>query len=157
MVASLPSCGKLLAHRDPFAGSLRYHLGLSTPNDDDCFILVDGQKHSWRDGQGVLFDETYIHEAHNNTKENRIILFCDVTRPMKFKIIDKFNAFMSNTVISASATKNDDGDDVGMINKAFEKLYVLRTLSRRFKRWNKPLYKATKYGLFFGLIYVLFF
>jgi len=157
MFASLPSGGKLMPHRDPFAGSLRYHLGLSTPNHDDCYILVDGHKHSWRDGEGVLFDETYIHEAHNNTEENRIILFCDVTRPMKFKIIDHFNTFMSNTLISASATKNDDGDDVGMINKAFEKLYVFRTLSRRFKRWNKPLYKATKYGLFFGLIYVIFF
>ena len=71
MFASLPSGGKLVAHRDPFAGSLRYHLGLATPNDDDCFILVDGQKHSWRDGEGVLFDETYIHEAHNKTDENR--------------------------------------------------------------------------------------
>jgi len=157
MFASLPSGGKLMPHRDPYAGSLRYHLGLSTPNHDDCFILVDGQKHSWRDGEGVLFDETYIHEAHNRTEENRIILFCDVTRPMKLKIVDHFNTLMSKTLISASATKNDDGDDVGMINKIFEKVYVVRTLSRKFKRWNKPLYKATKYGLFFGLIYLVFF
>ena len=87
MFASLPSGGVLNPHRDPFAGSLRYHLGIATPNDDDCYILVDGQKLSWRDGEGVLFDETYIHEAHNKTDQNRIILFCDVTRPMKFKII----------------------------------------------------------------------
>lgn len=157
MFASLPSGGKLVPHRDPFAGSLRYHLGLVTPNDDDCFILVDGQKHSWRDGEGVLFDETYIHEAHNETEENRIILFCDVTRPMKIKLIDHFNTFMSNTLVSASATKNEEGDSVGMINKIFEKVYVLRTLSRRFKRWNRTLYKTTKYGLFIGLVYVIFF
>jgi len=157
MFASLPSGGKLMPHRDPFAGSLRYHLGLSTPNDDDCFILVDGQKHSWRDGEGVLFDETYIHEAHNRTEQNRIILFCDVTRPMKLSIIDSFNTFMSNTLISASATKNDDGDSVGMINKIFEKVYVLRTVSRRFKKWNRTVYKITKYVLFFGLIYLVFF
>lgn len=157
MFASLPSGGKLVPHRDPFAGSLRYHLGLVTPNDDDCFILVDGQKHSWRDGKGVLFDETYIHEAHNKTEDNRIILFCDVTRPMKIKLIDHFNTFMSNTLVSASATKNEEGDDVGLINKIFEKVYVLRTLSRRFKRWNRTLYKTTKYGLFIGLVYVIFF
>lgn len=157
MFASLPSGGKLIPHRDPFAGSLRYHLGLSTPNDDECFILVDGQKHSWRDGEGVLFDETYIHEAHNRTDQNRIILFCDVTRPMKLNIIDRFNTFMSNTLISASATKNDDSDDVGMINKIFEKVYVLRTVSRRFKKWNKTIYKTTKYALFFGFIYWVFF
>ncbi|MDQ8035257.1 MAG: aspartyl/asparaginyl beta-hydroxylase domain-containing protein, partial [Bordetella sp.] len=34
MFAELPPGGKLNAHRDPFAGSLRYHLGLVTPNDD---------------------------------------------------------------------------------------------------------------------------
>ena len=157
MFASLPSGGKLVAHRDPFAGSLRYHLGLATPNDDDCFILVDGQKHSWRDGEGVLFDETYIHEAHNKTDENRIILFCDVTRPMKLGVINRFNNFMSNKLVSASATKNEDGDRVGALNKFFEKVYGLRTISRKFKKWNRTAYKITKYTLFFLLIYWIFF
>ena len=156
MFASLPSGGKLVAHRDPFAGSLRYHLGLATPNDDDCFILVDGQKHSWRDGEGVLFDETYIHEAHNKTDENRIILFCDVTRPMKLGVINRFNSFMSNKLVSASATKNEDGDRVGALNKFFEKVYGLRTISRKFKKWNRTAYKITKYTLFFLLIYWIF-
>ncbi len=27
------------------------------------FIEVDGERYSWRDGEGVLFDETYIHYA----------------------------------------------------------------------------------------------
>ena len=157
MFASLPSGGVLNPHRDPFAGSLRYHLGIATPNDDDCYILVDGQKLSWRDGEGVLFDETYIHEAHNKTDQNRIILFCDVTRPMKFKIIDHINNYISNTVIAASATKNDDTDDVGMINKIFEKLYVIRTISRKFKKWNKHVYKVTKYSIFLLLMYWIFF
>ncbi|MGT2494830.1 aspartyl/asparaginyl beta-hydroxylase domain-containing protein [Cupriavidus basilensis] len=35
-----------------FAGSLRYHLGLATPNDDRCFIEVDGERHSWRARRG---------------------------------------------------------------------------------------------------------
>ena len=38
MFAMLPPGGKLGAHRDPFAGSLRYHLGLVTPNSDKCRI-----------------------------------------------------------------------------------------------------------------------
>jgi hypothetical protein len=42
MFAMLPPGGKLGAHRDPFAGSLRYHLGLVTPNSNKCRILVDG-------------------------------------------------------------------------------------------------------------------
>lgn len=157
MFASLPSGGVLLPHRDPFAGSLRYHLGLVTPNDDNCFILVDGEKHSWRDGEDVLFDETFIHEAHNNTEQNRIILFCDVNRPMKSKIIERFNAFVGATLIKASATQNEDTEQVGLINRIFEKLYVVRTYSRKFKKWNKPMYVTVKYTLFLLLVYGLFF
>ena len=105
----------------------------------------------------MLFDETYIHEAHNNTDQNRIILFCDVNRPMKIKLISKLNAFMSATLVKASATKNDDSDPVGLINRIFEKVYSIRIVSRRFKRWNKPLYKGLKYTLFLGLVYLIFF
>lgn len=81
MFAELPAGGKLNPHRDPFAGSLRYHLGLATPNDAGCSIVVDGQAYTWHDGESVMFDETYVHNAYNQTRENRIILFCDVERP----------------------------------------------------------------------------
>ncbi len=84
MFAFLPPGGRLVKHRDPYAGSLRYHLGLSTPNSEDCYIAVDGERYFWRDGEDVMFDETYIHFARNDTDENRIILFCDVERPMRF-------------------------------------------------------------------------
>ncbi len=82
---------RLVRHRDPYAGSLRYHLGLITPNDDRCFIDVDGERYSWRDGQSVVFDETYIHCAENKTDQNRIIFFADVERPMKVKWMERFN------------------------------------------------------------------
>ena len=157
MFASLPSGGVLKPHRDPFAGALRYHLGLVTPNDDDCYILVDGQKHVWNDGKDVLFDETFIHEAHNKTDQNRIILFCDINRPMKNKLIERFNAFVGRTLIKAAATQNEASEEVGLVNRLFEKVYVFRTVSRRFKKWNKTAYTTTKYGLFTLLVYLLFF
>ncbi len=68
MFAELPVGGVLNPHRDPYAGSLRYHLGLITPNDDRCYIDVDGERYSWRDGQGVVFDETFIHTARNDAE-----------------------------------------------------------------------------------------
>ena len=52
MFAALPPGGRLVTHRDPFAGSVRYHLGLVTPNSDDCYISVDGERYAWRDGGG---------------------------------------------------------------------------------------------------------
>ncbi len=157
MFASLPPGATLKPHRDPYAGSLRYHLGLVTPNDDDCYIDVDGQNHSWRDGKDVLFDETFIHEAHNKTDKPRIIFFADVHRPMRYKIIDRINHWISDHIIKASSSRNDETDKVGVLNRMFEKVYGIRTVSRRIKKWNRKFYYGLKYSLFFGLIYLIFF
>lgn len=156
MFASLPPGGELKQHRDPYAGSLRYHLGLVTPNSDDCFILVDGKNHSWRDGKDVLFDETFIHEAYNNTDQQRIILFADVHREMRFSWVDKLNHWVSDNIIQISSSQNDETEKVGALNKSFAHLYKIRTVSRKIKHWNKPFYKALKYSLFIGLLYLLF-
>jgi beta-hydroxylase len=51
MFALLPAGSQLTRHADPIAVSLRYHLGLATPNSDACFINVDGCNQSWRDGE----------------------------------------------------------------------------------------------------------
>jgi len=62
MFASLAPGGRLVTHRDPYAGSLRYHLGLVTPNDPRCYMEVDGERRHWRDGEAMMFDEIYIHK-----------------------------------------------------------------------------------------------
>ena len=41
MFALIGPQSKVGEHRDPFAGSLRYHLGLITPNRDECRIFID--------------------------------------------------------------------------------------------------------------------
>ncbi|SUI84870.1 Aspartyl/Asparaginyl beta-hydroxylase [Serratia quinivorans] len=94
MFAELPDGSRLPRHRDPYAGSLRYHLGLITPNDDRCFIEVDGERYSWRDGEGVMFDETYLHFAENQSGQNRLILFCDIERPMRFRWAQGINHWL---------------------------------------------------------------
>ena len=68
MFAVLPPGGRLVRHRDPYAGSLRYHLGLVTPNAETCRIFVDGDPYFWKDGEDVLFDETFIHYAENESE-----------------------------------------------------------------------------------------
>ena len=71
-------------HKGIFKGCLRYHLGLVTPNSDACCIEVAGEKYSWRDGEGVLFDDTFVHHVRNDTSSVRIVLFCDILRPLNF-------------------------------------------------------------------------
>lgn len=147
MFAELPSGGKLNPHRDPFAGSLRYHLGLSTPNDDQCYIDVDGVRHVWHDGEAILFDETYVHEAHNITDTNRIILFCDVERPLKWPWAERFNRWFGRVLMSAASSPNDNSDQTGFINKLAHWHWVVDQKRQAFKTANLTVYKATKVGL----------
>ena len=157
MFAMLPPGARLVKHRDPYAGSLRYHLGLVTPNSDSCFIDVDGQRYSWRDGEAVMFDETFIHFAENSSQQNRIILFLDVRRPVSFFLVDWINRLFARIVLGASATKNIDGDKIGFLNKIFSSIYKVRTLGKKIKAYNRRLYYFLQYGLYAGLIYLIFF
>jgi beta-hydroxylase len=147
MFAELPPGGKLNPHRDPFAGSLRYHLGLATPNDDRCFIEVDGERHSWRDGQGVVFDETYLHWAENKSDSNRLILFCDIERPMRFGWAGKINRWLGRKVMTAASSPNEASDQTGMINRLFRIVWLGGQYRRRFKAWSRPAYYVVKFGL----------
>jgi beta-hydroxylase len=147
MFTMLPPGARLGSHRDPFAGSLRYHLGLATPNSDDCHIFVDGIKCVWRDGESLVFDETFIHRAENRTDQNRLILFCDVERPMKFAFMARLNRWVSEHIIKISSSPNVEGEKVGALNKAFSYLYEVHLLGRRLKNWNRNVYYAVKYVL----------
>jgi beta-hydroxylase len=83
MFSVLEPGSKILPHHGPAKMCLRYHLGLSTPNDDKCRITLNGETYSWRDGEDVMFDDTLIHEVHNDTDTRRIVLFLDVERPQE--------------------------------------------------------------------------
>lgn len=84
-------------HCGPWAGVLRAHLGLIIPDTDNCFIRVADQTYHWKNGEVVYFDDTYKHEAFNNTDKLRVVLFMDILRPMKFpyNLINKFLLFIA--------------------------------------------------------------
>jgi beta-hydroxylase len=155
MFAVLPPGGDLGKHRDPFAGSLRYHLGLSTPNSEQCRIFVDGEPYFWRDGEAVMFDETFMHWAENRTDQTRIILFCDIERPLTNRLIAGINHFFKNTFIRASQTENVEGDRIGVLNRIFSVAYYIRLPAKALKRKSKTLYYIVKWAVFGGLLYLL--
>ena len=157
MFTILPPGSRLGAHRDPFAGSLRYHLGLVTPNSPDCYIVVDGERYHWKDGEAVMFDETYIHTAENRTDQTRVILFCDIERPLSNPALRWINRTIGRRMVKAAATENVPGEHVGALNRVFELLYKLRLLGVRVKQWNKPVYYALKWLLIAALVYLIFF
>jgi beta-hydroxylase len=156
MFASLPPGARLVRHRDPYAGSLRYHLGLQTPNDPGCYIEVDGQRYHWKDGQSVMFDETYIHHAANTTDQPRVILFCDIERPLWGSPLRAFNRFFAKHVMAAASTQNVNGEPIGGINKVFAHAYKLRAMAKDLKARQRKLYFFGKWVLILGLLWAIF-
>lgn len=164
MFTVLPIGSKLTRHLDPVACSLRYHLGLSTPNTDDCFINIDGTSYSWRDGQDLIFDETYLHYAKNNTQKDRVILMCDIERPMN--IFGKMINFFYKIVGRMSVVPNMSGDKRGLISFIFSSTAPLFAKSKELKKTNPLGYKLLKYsvngilfllvlGIFIGVFYAI--
>ncbi|MRX26821.1 aspartyl/asparaginyl beta-hydroxylase domain-containing protein [Kangiella sp. HZ709] len=157
MFAALPPGSKLHPHRDPYAGSLRYHLGLITPNSDDCAIYVDGEKYSWRDGEAVMFDETFVHRAENQTDENRIIFFCDIERPTNNFLASIVNKIFSMTMARATQSPNSKEDKTGFLNKIFGLVYPIRKVGKNLKQYNKNLYYLVKWLLIGLVLYAIIF
>lgn len=156
MFAMLPAGGDLGRHRDPFAGSLRFHLGLDTPNSDNCRIFVDGIPYAWRDGEAVVFDETFMHWAENRSDKDRLILFCDVERPLSNRVVRAFNHWFKSTVIRASQTENVSGDSVGVLNRVFGYAYHLRAPGKALKGKNKHVYYAVKWTVIAIVFWLVF-
>nr|UMO78592.1 Aspartyl/Asparaginyl beta-hydroxylase [Pandoravirus belohorizontensis] len=112
----------VIPHRGPFRGALRYHLGLSVPPEADaerdgggrdpvdarCRLVVDGQARRWAEGDHVLFDDTYVHEVRNLCDRPRIVLFCDVERPMRTPRAQAVNAWVCSTLGPLSTRANDN-------------------------------------------------
>ena len=146
---------RLGKHRDPLAASLRYHLGLVTPNSDACRILVDGVPYGWRDGEGVLFDETYLHWVENDTDETRIVLFCDVERPLRWRLATAINRWVIRRVVPSTAARNEAGEPLGAVNRVAAAYYPLQQAGRRLKQRNRRLYYALKFGVLIGVLAVI--
>jgi aspartate beta-hydroxylase len=56
------------------------HLPLLVPSD--CALrIVDGGEHCWREGELMMFDDTFQHEAWNRSASTRMILLMDCWNP----------------------------------------------------------------------------
>jgi len=75
----------LPAHRGPYNGLLRFHLGLIVPEPRERIaIRVENRIFHWEEGRALIFDDAYEHEAWNKTDKVRVILFLDFVKPLGF-------------------------------------------------------------------------
>ena len=92
-------------HWGYYKGFLRYHLGVIIPENNasgKCWIRVNanvednakedkdlvyrGEVYHWKNGEGIVFDDTYLHVAANESDEVRVVLWLDMRRPMPFYV-----------------------------------------------------------------------
>ena len=77
---------EIAPHCGYFKSVLRVHFTLLTDEEDKegkRYIEVGGERHSWKKGELVAFDDTYPHRVSNQVKGRRVILFLDVDRPFQ--------------------------------------------------------------------------
>ena len=84
-------------HEGPYFGYLRYHLGVRVPKQNPPKLIVNSQDYVWREGEAVLFDDSWPHSVVNNSAEPRGVLIVDVRRPLPL-IADLFNRFLIDVI-----------------------------------------------------------
>jgi beta-hydroxylase len=85
-------------HWGYWKGFLRYHLGVVIPGTKSCWMRINnqssygksndltlieqGKAHYWSEGRGVIFDDTFLHDAANESDEVRVVLWVDLRRKL---------------------------------------------------------------------------
>lgn len=69
----------ILPHHGDTNARVVVHLPLIVPAK--CMLNVGGESHTWREGEPVVFDDTFEHEAWNHGESDRIVLILDAWNP----------------------------------------------------------------------------
>jgi ornithine lipid ester-linked acyl 2-hydroxylase len=97
---------EITPHWGYYKGFLRYHLGVRIPYNNannQCWLRVNGdraqnelldknqiefgERYYWKNGEGIIFDDNYLHDAANESDEVRVVLWLDLRRKMPFYIM----------------------------------------------------------------------
>jgi beta-hydroxylase len=91
-------------HWGYWKGFIRYHLGVIIPDNNrgnKCWIRINpdaqdrneareaieqGMRYFWKNGEAVLFDDTFLHDAANESDQVRVVLFLDLARKMPWPL-----------------------------------------------------------------------
>jgi aspartyl/asparaginyl beta-hydroxylase (cupin superfamily) len=80
---SILEAGKSVpAHDGPNFAQLRYHLGVIVPKQNPPSLRVKDTLYTWKEGEAVMFDDTWNHEVINHATEDRVVLIVDTMRPL---------------------------------------------------------------------------
>ncbi|MEO0911554.1 MAG: aspartyl/asparaginyl beta-hydroxylase domain-containing protein [Pseudomonadota bacterium] len=83
-ISVFPPGKHLRPHRGPFKGVWRYHLAYLVEELENgvtaAELVIDGRTYHLKEGDDLLWDDTFMHEAINRSSNPRIVLLLDVFR-----------------------------------------------------------------------------
>jgi ornithine lipid ester-linked acyl 2-hydroxylase len=71
----------ILPHQGYTRMVLRCHLPLVVPDVEKCAIRVGDETRHWEEGQLMIFDDSFEHEAWNKSDKERVVLMFDIPNP----------------------------------------------------------------------------
>ena len=103
-------------HVGYYKGYLRYHMGVEIPNNDSAddtkkaYIVCGGQRYVWKKGEGVLFDDLFLHHVKNPANQRRAVLYLDIVRKSDNVFINMLNKtgidMLENSPVVKAFVKN---------------------------------------------------
>jgi ornithine lipid ester-linked acyl 2-hydroxylase len=72
----------IMPHKGYTRMVLRCHLPLIVPPGGKCAIRVGDETREWKEGELMIFDDSFEHEAWNRSENNRVVLMFDIPNPL---------------------------------------------------------------------------
>jgi len=90
--SALAPGSRITPHYGPTNVKLRCHLGIEL-EEGKSHLRVHDQPYDWKEGELVIFDDSYKHEASNEGTRRRIVFIIDVMHP---DLTDEECAFLTD-------------------------------------------------------------
>ena len=74
-------------------------------NEKSCGIEVNEETYHWKEGKAVVFDDTFEHEAWNDSDQERVVLFIDFERPLPVWLVP-MNKIMLRLIATSPFVRN---------------------------------------------------
>lgn len=88
----IPPHTQILPHKGFTRMVLRVHLSLIIP-EGDTGIRVGNITKKWQEGKLLIFDDSFDHEAWNNTDNDRVVFMFDIVNPKWGYTADEINRY----------------------------------------------------------------
>jgi aspartate beta-hydroxylase len=115
MFSSLAPSTHIQKHHGPTNKKLRCHLPLLVPEGGNCRLRVGSEERVLREGEAIVFDDSYEHEAFNDDPHDcRVVLIVDMWHPDLHVKEIKFLAFLQDSSLKAEKKSLDlkEGEDL---------------------------------------------